>query len=58
MTEEKKSNCITEVYSRITGYFQQTKGWNMGKKEEFKDRKHFDKSVKGIANNDKKVHGV
>ena len=27
-----------EVYSRIVGYFRQTKGWNKGKKSEWKDR--------------------
>ena len=34
--------CVTEVYSRITGYFQPQKQWNPGKKDEFKDRKRYD----------------
>lgn len=29
----------TEVYSRIVGYLRSVKNWNLGKKEEFKDRK-------------------
>lgn len=29
----------TEVYSRIVGYLRSVKNWNVGKKEEFKDRK-------------------
>ena len=30
-----------EVYSRIVGYIRPVKGWNPGKKEEFKDRKTY-----------------
>lgn len=32
----------TEVYSRIVGYFRPLKNWNVGKKEEFKDRKEYE----------------
>lgn len=28
----------TQVYSRIVGYFRPVSGWNLGKKQEFKDR--------------------
>lgn len=31
----------TEVYSRITGYFRPVKNWNIGKREEFKERKTY-----------------
>ena len=31
----------TEVYSRIVGYFRPVQNWNIGKKQEFKDRKEF-----------------
>ncbi|MEO0293325.1 MAG: anaerobic ribonucleoside-triphosphate reductase [candidate division WOR-3 bacterium] len=31
----------TEVYSRIVGYFRPVEGWNVGKKEEFKDRNYL-----------------
>ena len=31
-----------EVYSRIVGYFRPIANWNVGKKEEFKDRLEFD----------------
>jgi anaerobic ribonucleoside-triphosphate reductase len=31
-----------EVYSRIVGYIRPVEQWNVGKKEEFKDRKEFE----------------
>ena len=34
-----KCNSITEVYSRVTGYYRPVKSWNVGKQEEFKERK-------------------
>lgn len=33
---ECNENC--ETYSRIVGYFRPVQNWNVGKKEEFKDR--------------------
>ncbi len=30
-----------EIYSRVVGYFRPTRLWNLGKKEEFKDRVTF-----------------
>ena len=32
----------TEVYSRITGYYRPVQNWNVGKSQEFKDRKVYD----------------
>lgn len=32
----------TEVYSRIVGYFRPVQRWNIGKKEEFKERKTYE----------------
>ena len=32
----------TEVYSRITGYYRPVANWNVGKTEEFKNRKTYD----------------
>ncbi|MCP3966545.1 MAG: hypothetical protein GY718_09360 [Lentisphaerae bacterium] len=32
----------TEVYSRVSGYFRPVANWNLGKKEEFKDRKTYE----------------
>jgi anaerobic ribonucleoside-triphosphate reductase len=29
---------ITEIYSRVAGYFRPVNQWNKGKQEEFKDR--------------------
>ena len=33
---------VTEVYSRITGYYRPVQNWNDGKSQEFKDRKVYD----------------
>ena len=43
---------VTEVYSRITGYYRPVQNWNDGKAEEFKHRKLYD-----IANSHLR-HGV
>lgn len=32
---------VTEVYSRITGYYRPVQNWNIGKSEEFKERKTY-----------------
>lgn len=32
---------VTEVYSRITGYYRPVQNWNTGKSEEFKERKTY-----------------
>ena len=32
----------TEIYSRITGYYRPVQNWNVGKTEEFKERKEYD----------------
>jgi len=36
-----KCGAETEVYSRVCGYHRPVKNWNRGKREEFKDRKHY-----------------
>ncbi len=33
---------VTEVYSRITGYYRPVQNWNDGKTQEYKDRKVYD----------------
>jgi ribonucleoside-triphosphate reductase len=33
---------VTEVYSRITGYYRPVSNWNAGKTQEFKDRRLYD----------------
>jgi ribonucleoside-triphosphate reductase len=38
---KEKEKCITEVWSRVTGFFRPVVDWNKGKKEEFKDRNSF-----------------
>ena len=30
-----------EIWSRVMGYFRPTSTWNIGKKQEFKDRKNY-----------------
>lgn len=35
----KRQRC--EIYSRVVGYLRPTSQWNVGKREEFKDRKEF-----------------
>jgi anaerobic ribonucleoside-triphosphate reductase len=37
--EEKRTKC--EVYSRVVGYMRPISQWNLGKQQEFKDRKTF-----------------
>lgn len=39
MNEKCGAKC--EVYSRVCGYFRPVANWNKGKKEEFRERKHF-----------------
>ena len=37
--DEKRTRC--EVYSRVVGYMRPISQWNLGKQQEFKDRKVF-----------------
>ncbi len=39
-TKTKAIPC--EIFSRIVGYFRPLQNWNLGKKEEFKDRRTYD----------------
>ena len=39
MTEKK---CKTRVYARVTGFYSSIEQFNPGKKEEVKERKHYD----------------
>ena len=38
---------VTEVYSRVSGYFRPVNQWNKGKQEEFKEREfaHINEEV-------------
>jgi len=40
---------VTEVYSRITGYYRPVQNWNDGKAQEFKDRKVYDISASKLV---------
>ena len=48
MTEKKKCGKKCEVFSRVVGYYRPVQQWNLGKQEEFKERKNFneEKSLK------------
>jgi ribonucleoside-triphosphate reductase (formate) len=38
---------LTEVYSRVSGYFRPVNQWNKGKREEFSERKFADANKEG-----------
>jgi len=40
----------TEVYSRVVGYLRPVQSWNLGKQEEFRDRKTYNekKALAGV----------
>lgn len=40
--KEGKKIYKCEIYSRVVGFLTPVSQWNVGKKEEFKDRKHYD----------------
>ena len=43
MSEDKTERKIPcEVYSRVVGYLRPVSAYNIGKRQEFKDRKVFD----------------
>ena len=39
MDQTQRTKC--EVYSRVVGYLRPVDQWNIGKQEEFKQRKEF-----------------
>ena len=52
--------CVTEVFSRVTGFFRPVQTWNKGKNEEFKDRKSYNlkNKKKKIDHQDYRMRGV
>lgn len=38
----------TEVYSRVVGYYRPVGHWNVGKKQEFRERNNYDEKLKNI----------
>ncbi|MEG1683394.1 MAG: ribonucleoside triphosphate reductase [Oscillospiraceae bacterium] len=46
---------VTEVYSRITGYYRPVQNWNEGKSEEFKERKLYDISASRLKSEGRTV---
>jgi ribonucleoside-triphosphate reductase (formate) len=45
--ESKRTKC--EVYSRVVGYLRPVNQWNLGKQQEFHDRKMFKTNEKPIT---------
>ncbi len=46
MTAQKMERQKCEVYSRVVGYLSPIHRWNKGKREEFGDRKTYDRALK------------
>ena len=44
-----KCGAKCEIYSRIVGYFRPVAQWNIGKRQEFNDRKNF--NISNLNNN-------
>lgn len=42
------SDCYTQVWSRVTGFFRPVNDWNKGKSKEWEDRQRY----KGVHNGD------
>ena len=42
-SKELKNYQSCEVYSRIVGYLRPVQQWNVGKRQEFKERKEYEK---------------
>ncbi len=40
-----------EVWSRVIGYLRPVKNWNLGKQQEFKDRKEYVLRRRDVENN-------
>jgi len=48
MKEQPQKAIPCLVYSRVCGYYRPTENWNVGKLQEFKDRKYFDTSFQKL----------
>jgi ribonucleoside-triphosphate reductase len=46
-----------QIYSRIVGYFRPISQWNIGKRQEFNDRKNFIVSTKSNQKEDNNHDG-
>ena len=53
LKDEERQKC--ENWTRVMGYFRPVDGWNIGKKQEFADRKYFseNKAMKRLADESK-----
>ena len=41
LEKNKDKRTLTEIFTRVMGYFRPVSYYNIGKKQEFKDRKWF-----------------
>ena len=39
LRDEERQQC--EIWTRVMGYYRPVENWNVGKKQEFKDREYF-----------------
>ena len=46
MKKTNQTKCVTEVFSRVCGFFRPIQAWNKGKVSEYKDRQNY-KAPKG-----------
>jgi len=47
---ERKLVVKCDVYSRVVGYYSPTSQWNIGKKQEFKERVKYDRAFDYVSN--------
>ena len=58
LKDEERQKC--ENWTRVMGYFRPVDGWNIGKKQEFADRKYFseNKAMKRLADAGKTIEAA
>jgi anaerobic ribonucleoside-triphosphate reductase len=49
MEKTKNKKVLCEVYSRIVGYLRPVQNWNVGKRQEFKDRQTYQVKVEAVS---------
>ena len=49
---------VTEVYSRITGYYRPVQNWNDGKSQEYKERKVYNIATSDISKHKKSASAL
>ena len=57
MDDSGKIRIPCEVYSRVVGYLRPVKQWNIGKQQEFKDRKTYSQDSFDAVHDSEKQEG-